>query len=351
MLAIKQLTKKFAGFELKPLSLEIASGDYFVMLGPSGSGKTLILELLCGFQQADKGEILLHGKPIQNVSINKRNIGMVFQKPLLFPHYTVAENIGFSMRFQDLETPKRKQKINALAEDFQISHLLKRKPSALSGGEAQRVMLARAIAMNPEILLLDEPLSSLDVLLRSDMRRMLKSLNNRGLTIFHVTHDFEEALRMAKTIGIMQSGSLLQSGTPEEVLRKPTSAFAAELSGLKNYFRARLDSIVSGNLRKASVENQFVMLNSSSNADSGAILIDENQIVISLEKPISSAQNQFKGLISNIQNLANGCEIEVDAGLTLIAKITNASLQNLKLKTGKEVYLSFKASAVSFIHD
>lgn len=282
MLEIKDLHKKLGSFELKAIDLKIQQGDYCVLLGPSGSGKTLLLELICGFQRADQGEIWLAGKNISKLPIQQRGTSMVFQKPVLFPHLSVKSNMAFALQINKIGRKKINNKVEELAHQFQLTHLLDRKPGQLSGGEAQRVMLARALAAEPSLLLLDEPLSSLDVLLRYDLRKLLKELNNKGTTILHVTHDYEEALRMAKTIGIMQSGKLIQWGSPQDVFRNPASTFAAELSGLKNFFEAELLPETANGLRKVLVHGVLLFTQSELDAGLGKLVIDENQIILTL---------------------------------------------------------------------
>ena len=348
MLEIKGLHKSFSNFSLSAINLSIQKGDYCVLLGPSGSGKSLLLELISGFQQADQGEIWLSGKNISKLPVQQRMTSMVFQKPVLFPHLSVKSNIAYAMRVRDEKKQQSNEVVVKLAHQFQLTHLLDRKPGQLSGGEAQRVMLARALAAKPALLLLDEPLSNLDVLLRHDLRKLLRDLNNKGTTILHVTHDYEEALRMAKSIGIMQNGNLIQWGSPHDVFRNPVSAFAAELSGLKNFFEAKLLSENTNGLRKVMVDEIEVVTQSELKGGIGKLIVDEKQIILSKDYPQSSAQNVFRGSISQIQKTPFGYEVEVACGINLIAYITENSFKSLMLNVNNEIYISFKASAARF---
>ncbi|HOI32926.1 MAG: ABC transporter ATP-binding protein [Bacteroidales bacterium] len=348
MLEIKGLHKKLGSFELQAVDLSIKHGDYCVLLGPSGSGKSLLLELICGFQEADQGEMWLDGRNITKLAVQQRKASMVFQKPVLFPHLSVKANIAFALRINRKSKQKINKQVNALASQFQLTQLLNRKPGQLSGGEAQRVMLARALASEPSLLLLDEPLSSLDVLLRQDLRKLLKELNKQGTTILHVTHDYEEAMRMAKTIGIMQAGHLIQWGNPSEVFKNPTSAFAAELSGLKNFFEAKLLPETENGLRKVLVRGVLLFTQSKLDAGIGKLVIDEKQIVLSKEAPRTSAQNCLKGFVKQLQKTPIGIEIEIDCGIFLIAYLTEFDFEQLALTIESEVYVSFKTSAVRF---
>jgi molybdopterin-binding protein len=348
MLEIKGLYKKLGNFELKAIDISIQKGNYCVLLGPSGSGKTLLLELICGFQKVDQGEIWLAGKNLTKLPVQQRRTSIVFQKPVLFPHLSVRNNIAFSLRINKIGKQKIIDKVKALALQFQLTHLLDRKPGQLSGGEAQRVMLARALASEPSLLLLDEPLSSLDVMLRHDLRKLLKALNDEGTTILHVTHDYEEALRMAKTIGIMQSGSLIQWGSPQEVFQNPASAFAAELAGLKNVFDAELLPENEKGLRKVLLNDVILLTHCDLKAGAGTVVIDEKQIFLSKISPQTSVQNTLKGFVKQTHKNPFDYEIEIACGIDLIVNISESSFNKLNLAPGSEVYASFKVSAIRF---
>lgn len=349
MLEIKELSRVFSGFSLGPIDLRIEKGAHFVLIGPSGSGKSLLLEMIAGFQQPTQGSIIWEGTDLLKLPAHKRGVGMVFQRPVLFQHLNVAENIAYPLKALKKNRHSIAKAVSELAEQFQITDLLLRKPGSLSGGEAQRVSLARCIAMEPKILILDEPVSPLDVMLRSQVRKHLIELNKNGLTIFHVTHDFEEAVRMADTIGIIQDGKILQTGRKEEVLRHPTSSFVAELTGLKNYLKASLYHVAGRSLKEAHVQNIVLKLYSKSEASSGIVIIDEDQITLLPKLTTSSAQNNFEGKIISITKLHLGNEVEIDIGIRIFARISDESVKNLNTKEGMPIAVSFKASAVKFL--
>lgn len=349
MLEINNLYKNFTNFSLGPIDLRIADGEHFVLLGPSGSGKSLLLEIIAGFQNPSKGNIFYDGKDLSSIPPFKRGIGMVFQKPALFQHMTIAENIAYPMTSSGKNRIFIKQKIKSLADQFHISDLLHRKPASLSGGEAQRVSLARTLAMEPKMLLLDEPLSSLDIQLKGRIRRYIKDLNENGLTMLHVTHDFEEAIRLASNLGILQEGKIIQSGSAESIFKKPATSFVAELTGHKNFFKAKLINIQGQNLKEALINNTRLKLYSVSTTENGIILIDEDQITLLISMPQTSAQNNLKGTIARITKLPTGQEIEIDAGIIIFAHITDDSAQKMGLHLGMYVIVSFKASAVRFL--
>jgi molybdopterin-binding protein len=349
MLEVRNLTKRFGNFQLGPVSFTVEQGCHFVMLGPSGSGKSLILELISGFQHADAGTIRLNGVDISSSSIQKRPAAFIFQHAALFPHMTVSANIAYPLKTKKLSKVEINERVNGLASRFSIGHLLKRKPTSLSGGEIQRVSIARALAAEPQLLLLDEPLSALDVQLRANLRDVLRQLRNEGLTMLHVTHDYEEAVRLADKVGIMQNGQLIQAGSVREVFGEPSSGFVAHLTGQRNYYEAELDDQAPERLRKAKISDVELKLYSQAPAGKGIIIINDDQVTFLTEASESSAQNQFKGIIRAVTKLTVGSEVVVDAGIILHAKVSDESVIKLGLDGGKDIFISFKASAVRFM--
>jgi ABC-type Fe3+/spermidine/putrescine transport system ATPase subunit len=239
MLELNGIGKKLGNFALKDISLQVASGGYFVLLGMSGSGKTILLELIAGLRKPNAGSIFLNGIDITHVNIHERKIGIVFQDSAVFPHLSVYKNIAYSLKGKNLTKVEIDLQVKKWAEKLNIISLLDRKPQGLSGGELRRVALARTLAMEPRVMLLDEPLTSLDVVSQYDMMQLLRSINNGGQTIIHVTHDFNEAYALADTIALMQNGTIVQQGTPAELLESPQSLFMANLSGIKNFYKCK----------------------------------------------------------------------------------------------------------------
>lgn len=351
MLDINKIELKLPQFQLGPVSLSISEGEHYVLLGPSGSGKSLLLEIIAGFRSTNKGSISVHQQKISDLPPHLRKIGFVFQKPALFPHLTVEQNIAFPLREMGGENTDIKKSIRKLAGEFDIEALLSRKPAGLSGGEAQRVSLARVLAMQPGIILLDEPLSALDVQLKSVIRQHLNRLNRDGITIMHVTHDYEETVRLATMVGIMQNGQLVQNDKPLNVFRNPGNSFVAHLTGLRNYFRARLTDSAEQGLRTAVVHKQAIKLYSQESAGTGIVLVDEDHILLSKSSIQSSAQNNLEAVILSIKPLPNGNEIELDAGFKLFARISDAAIVALQASPGNKITASFKASTVRFLPD
>jgi len=349
MLVINQLQFNLPQFQLGPISFSIKQGEHYILLGPSGAGKSLLLEVIAGFRKTHNGSIFINGRDISQLPPYARKIGFVFQKPALFPHLTIEQNIAFPMKEMGMNSNSIKKNTSALAEEFGIEKLLKRKPGGLSGGEAQRVSLARVLAMQPDIILLDEPLSALDVQLKAVIRQHLGRLSQNGMAILHVTHDYEEAVRLATQVGIMQNGMLLQSDTPVEVFRSPANSFVAHLTGIRNYFPAHITNEMTFGLRSAIVNKQTIKLYSDEKAGPGIILIDEDQILMSKTYAETSAQNNLEARIVSIKPLPNGNEVELDAGFSLYARISDAAVNALDVVSGKKVIASFKASAVRFL--
>lgn len=224
------------------VSLQIRPGEFFTLLGPSGCGKTTLLRLIAGFEAPDEGEIALFGEPIGNLPPHRRSVNTVFQHYALFPHLTVAQNVAFG-----LEMLGRKNIGQAVADALalvQMSGFADRKPAQLSGGQQQRVALARALAPNPKVLLLDEPLSALDLKLRHAMRAELKTLQREtGVTFIFVTHDQEEALTMSDRIAVMSTGQVRQVGTPAEVYERPADRFVADFVGRTNFLEGSVSAL------------------------------------------------------------------------------------------------------------
>src|ERR1035437_4936182 len=221
MLILKNISTKLGEFHLKDIDLNISKGTYYVLLGRSGSGKTQLLELIAGLTQPDSGEIWLNKENITHKKIQSRNIGLVFQDYAIFPNMTVLGNIAYSISSGKLSRHLVKEKVEKVAAELNILHLLDRKTDNLSGGELQRVALARTLITSPGLLLLDEPMASIDASLKDDIKRLLRRLNKHGLTIIHVTHDYREALSLATRVGVIHNGSIIQEGNPEDVFRRP----------------------------------------------------------------------------------------------------------------------------------
>jgi spermidine/putrescine transport system ATP-binding protein len=230
----KDIRKSFGDFDvLKGINLEIRRGEFFSLLGPSGCGKTTLLRILAGFEFADSGGVFLRGQDVAKLPPNQRSVNTVFQNYALFPHMTVAENVGFGLKMRKVS--EIKSKVDTALEMVEITQFAARKPSQLSGGQRQRVALARALVNEPQVVLLDEPLSALDRKLRQSLQVELMRLQSRlGLTFIFVTHDQEEALTMSDRLAVMNKGQIEQLGVAEEMYERPATPFVAKFLGSSN---------------------------------------------------------------------------------------------------------------------
>ncbi|MHC4087434.1 MAG: ATP-binding cassette domain-containing protein [Planctomycetota bacterium] len=353
MLSVKNICKDLTSFAIKDVSFEVSNGQYFVLLGSTGVGKSLLLETIAGLIRPDTGRILLDGTDITNEKMQKRKIALVFQNSTLFPHMTVYDNIAYPLRCGS-EKIKIRKRVDELAEDFEVRHLLTAKPQTLSGGESQRVSLARAVASEPRCLLLDEPLSSLDSKSRSQMRALLRKINSKDhLQIVHVTHDYTEAVSLATHVAVMEAGTIAQVGTVDQIFQHPKSEFVARFVGINNFFKGRLQGPHSPgtNTRRFTSGSLSFSVLSDSPKGPGFVCVRSEDVMISNKTSPTSARNNFEGTIVDIVPAGVGIEIIVDIGVEIAALVTSESLKSLKLDYGKKVWVSFKASAVKYVEE
>ncbi len=237
VLQLRQIVKKFGDFTaVAAVDLDILDGEFFTLVGPSGSGKTTMIRMLVGMDRPTSGEILLRGRVINDVPANKRPTCMVFQSLALFPHRSVGENIEFPLKIAGVDPAKRRVRAEELLEQLRLPVSSYGKSiQQCSGGEQQRIALARALAFDPDILLFDEPLSSLDFRLRKTLEKELKDLHREtGKTFVYITHSLEEAMVMSDRIGIMNDGAIVQVGSPGEIYNRPCNKFVAQFMGEVN---------------------------------------------------------------------------------------------------------------------
>ena len=220
---------------VRDFDLDVARGEFLTLLGPSGSGKTTCLMMLAGFEAVTHGEIVLDGRPINNVPPYKRDIGVVFQNYALFPHMTVSENLAFPLQVRKASRAEIEARISKALEMVQLSGFEHRRPAQLSGGQQQRVAVARALVFEPKLVLMDEPLGALDKQLREQMQYEIKHLHERlGVTVVYVTHDQSEALTMSNRIAVMNHGAIQQVAAPQDLYERPENAFVAQFIGESN---------------------------------------------------------------------------------------------------------------------
>jgi putative spermidine/putrescine transport system ATP-binding protein len=235
-LHLSGISKSFgSAHAVEPLDLSVTDGAFVTLLGPSGCGKTTILRMVAGIATPDAGEIRIGGRRVDGLPPEARNVGLVFQSYALFPHMTVAQNVGFGLRMRGITRAAAVPRIAAALDLVDLGHLAARYPRELSGGQQQRVALARALVIEPDLLLLDEPLSNLDAKLRDQLREDLRTLTDRlGVTTIYVTHDQSEAMALSDRILVMRAGRIVEDGAPEALYRRPRTRFTAEFLGQTN---------------------------------------------------------------------------------------------------------------------
>jgi putative spermidine/putrescine transport system ATP-binding protein len=250
------------------VDLEIEAGEFFAMLGPSGSGKTTCLRLIAGFEQPTSGHIEIFGETAEGVPPYRRNVNTVFQDYALFPHLNVADNVAYGLMIRGVARAERTREAEAALEMVKLPGYGARKPGQLSGGQRQRVALARALVNKPKVLLLDEPLGALDLKLREQMQEELKVLQKAlGITFVFVTHDQGEALSMADRIAVFNEGRIMQTGTPEEIYRRPRTRFVADFVGSSNVLSPQLTERLAGVAEWSSLRPEDIRLGDEAGQD------------------------------------------------------------------------------------
>ena len=252
-ISIRDAVKRYGGNTvIKDLTLEIRGGEFFTLLGPSGCGKTTLLRMIAGFNSIEGGDFYFNDTRINDLDPAKRNIGMVFQNYAIFPHMNVRKNVEFGLKNRPFDRSKIHQQADRFLKLMQIDQLADRMPDKLSGGQQQRVALARALCIEPDVLLMDEPLSNLDAKLRVEMRTVIKEIqHNVGITTVYVTHDQEEAMAVSDRIAVMNGGVIQHVGTPKSIYQRPANLFVATFIGRSNIMEG---SIVSAENGRAVVE-------------------------------------------------------------------------------------------------
>ncbi len=345
MIEIKNLTVDLGSFLLRDINLKVEKGEYFIILGPTGAGKTILLESIAGLYPIRSGEIWLDGREVTGLEPEKRGIGFVYQDYVLFPHLSVKDNLIFGLK--QGRRPKRELQrvMEWLTDLLEVGHLLERRPDTLSGGEKQKVALARALSVGPNVLLLDEPLSALDPQTREGVQQELRRVHQRlRPTIIHVTHDFEEAVALGDRIAVLNEGRILQVGTPQEIFRQPNSEFIARFSMTRNIFVGEVRQGEEGNPVFAIDNMEFEVVTELRGKLHASIRPED--ILVSKEPLVSSARNSLKGKITSVADRGSTIHLTVSTPLDFVCMVTRRSFDELNLEKGGEVYITFKASSV-----
>lgn len=346
MISIKKLKVNVGDFLLQDINLDIEAGEYFIILGPTGAGKTVLLEALAGLHPVLEGEVWVESGEITRLNPEKRGIGIVYQDQVLFPHLSVQGNIAFGLRLRKCPKQEIKARIDGMAEILGIPHLLGRSPLTLSGGERQKVALARALVTEPKVLLLDEPLSALDPETRERMQQELAEMHRRlKVTIIHVTHDFEEAIALGHRVAVLNEGRIAQVGTPEEILRQPNSEFVARFALSRNIFTGEAED-GEGSYALIDIGGKKLVATTQLRGNVRLSLRPED-ILISKEPLQSTARNSFQGEVSDITDRGAVIYVTVKvASLDFVCLITRQSFEEFGLRKGMTVWITFKASAI-----
>jgi putative spermidine/putrescine transport system ATP-binding protein len=340
-LKVKGLSRQFGSvLALDEFNINVAKGELVALLGPSGCGKTTALRIIAGLEKSNSGSVTLNGKVITNDPAHTRNMGMVFQSYSLFPHLNVAENVAFGLKMRKVSKKKQEKRVNAILELVGLGKHHKRFAHQLSGGQQQRVALARALVIEPEVLLLDEPLSALDAQVRTNLREEIRRLQlSLGTTTLFVTHDQEEAMAISDRVGVMSSGRLEQIDTPDTLYNSPATAFVANFVGTMNH----IPGIRTGKSISL-LGNRFKVRNLDGKDGNVIALIRPEQIEVSETKKNGNARvitRSFLGASSQIV-----CELSDGT----IVQALKPSSESGELHPGSHVNLEITIDEVLISH-
>jgi spermidine/putrescine transport system ATP-binding protein len=339
---VKSVSKNFGNYQaLKSVTFDIGTNEFFTMLGPSGCGKTTLLRMLAGFDSPNSGTILLHGQEVIDIPPHKRHVNTVFQSYALFPHMTLEQNIAYGLENLGWEQGRIRNRVGEMLERVHMSDMARRKPAQLSGGQKQRVALARALAPEPKVLLLDEPLSALDLKLRQAMRDELRKLQrDTGITFVFVTHDQEEALDMSDRIAVLGAGEVQQIGTPAEIYEEPINRFVADFVGETNFLDVEILETSAG---QATVRTPFGLVLTAPATGRTA----KGRATLSIRPEKVNLGDQAKGVtlqgqVVNKNYMGGYTHYTLDVGGTeLRASRRNASREGDAIELGSTVQIGF----------
>ena len=343
MLTLDNVSRSIGSFALSQITFSVARGDYVIILGPTACGKTILLETIAGIGRAEQGRIFIDGRDVSAVPPERRNIGFVYQRSMLFPNYTVAGNIAYGMKLRKLPADEQKKRIGKLAEMLGITDLLEREVKNLSGGESQKVALARALAIEPPILLLDEPLAPLDPPTREALRKeILKMHRHLGTTILHVTHDQVTARVLGDKIGVMQEGRIRQFGLAGEIFDRPNSDFVARFVGMENVYEGHAAPAPGGCIVKVGE-----MALKSKCTLRGGVGLCVGPEAIHLAQPGRQFANVLAGKVRDVSDRGSIFKLTIDVqGLPFIVHVSRGEYEAKPLAGGADVALGFDPEKV-----
>jgi putative spermidine/putrescine transport system ATP-binding protein len=354
-LRLRQLTKAFGTAKaVDQISLDVPPGAFVSLLGPSGSGKTTTLNLIAGFLTPDAGDIELDERSIADVAPHKRNIGMVFQSYSLFPHMTVAENVGFPLRMRSkLTRDDARLRIDEMLALVQLGHLAARYPRQLSGGQQQRVAMARALVSHPRLLLMDEPLGALDKKLREQMQVEIKRVHRSvGTTVIYVTHDQTEALTMSDLVVVMHQARVAQVGTPRELYEAPANLFVADFLGDSNLLAAKVAGVAGDTATVEIANGQLIRAVRGSVAasvgDRVTVLVRPEDMSVDASRERAHGQDGLAGVVRDISYHGDAFKLDVAVGDNLL-KVKVAREHGTDMRPGQQIVLTWKSAAARIL--
>lgn len=337
MVRIDHVDVTVGEFQLRDVALEVREREYFVVLGPTGAGKTVLLECIAGLVWPDRGSIWLGGRDVSALPPEQRQVGYLPQDYALFPHLTVRENLAFGLmvRGRGSEIPG---KVDRFAHLLGIGHLLDRLPARLSGGEKQRVALGRALAIDPQIMLLDEPLAALDVATRERIGDELRRIHDdTGITSLHICHNFDETLRLADRVALIHQGRIVQVGTPDDILRRPNGLFAAEFVRSENILRGVTEGVGAGTRIRV---GDVVLAAAAAPPGAVCVTIRPDDIeVLPPEAVGGDGQNGFAATVERVEVRADGYALHTTGVLPLTAFVSRPQGRQFALGPGSRVGL------------
>ncbi len=336
---------------VRDVSVDIEPGELFFLLGPSGCGKTTLLRAVAGLTRPAMGEVLFNGRPMVTVPAHERNVGFVFQNYALWPHLTVAENVAYGLVTRKLEKEVIDSRVEAALSMLGLSGLEDRSPAKLSGGQQQRVAVARAVVIEPDVLLMDEPLSNLDAQLRAEMRRELKALIRRlGVTTIYVTHDQREALSMADRVAVMREGRVVQCAAPGELYSSPASEFVASFVGEANAIEGTVIGLADDGFKVKTAAGVLrgVAAGTFRQGDPVRVLVRPEDVTVGAGIDYDDGDNLLRGSVVDVAFLGGFEEVLVDLGhgLRIRALRARAGAQAFDLGEGVEVAFAVERAKV-----
>ena len=350
---IENLALRFGATEvLRGINLAVAPGEFFALLGPSGSGKSTLLRLIAGFNRNQSGRVLIAGRDVSGVPPWKRNVGMVFQNYALWPHMTVAQNVAFGLEERRLPAAEIRRRVAEVLELVELAGLEQRRPGQLSGGQQQRVAIARTLAIEPQLLLLDEPLSNLDAKLRLQTRQQLKKLQRRlNITTLFVTHDQEEALTTCDRIAVLDQGVIQQVGTPLQLFDHPLNRFVAQFVGSVNLFAGRFSRDGSGLLFHSQALGAVALPASLAPPDlHGELAFRPHAVRLCAgDTPAAHEQMRLPGVVQSQEFLGEFLRYQVRVGSGLVLVDQSHARGEQPLPVGAPVTLLVPAPEIRFI--